>query len=562
MKKIYLTLGLTALLAGANAQQSFKIKNNFANGKHGKNMVARSGNNSVAQLAGGIICNNNYVAGTTMNLNFTIDLTNTDQEYCDSLAITFPAGFTINSTNATPQFPTNDNGTGVVRDNLNPIVGQTISWGHNDNGQYGGISAGPINFAINVTITATVTGVQSAPFYASGDTYGPSPGNLAPGTITINPAIPNDLSAIATITQIGCTASANNSSVLFEFRNKGTLPQTGFSVKYIVNGGAPVVETYTGTISAAGTLGDTAVYSFTTKINMVAGTVYNVKVLTALATDGDKTSDTCSTVGYNSMTVPYTTGFEAPNGAIGFGAQHVTGAGGSWFIDTQVPHTGVKDALLLSGVNGVSDDWLFTPCLDLTIGKTYQVKYWYACYKTSTIPGGGAIGIALLDSSKVNATAPTHIVTTIKPATTTLTAVTYAANWATVYKADSVTFVVPATGTYVLGFEGKNTVATNQAFLGIDDINIKDLGFTGISTVTNSSDLSIYPNPTTGLLNITTTATNATVEFYNVMGQNVMSKTLANGANTIDMGSLSDGVYSVRIMQNNTLTIGKIIKTN
>ena len=46
------------------------------------------------------------------------------------------------------------------------------------------------------------------------------------------------------------------------------------------------------------------------------------------------------------------------------------------------------------------------------------------------------------------------------------------------------------------------------------------------------------------------------------MGQNIMSKTLVNGLNTIDIGNLSNGVYSIQIMQNNTLTVGKIIKTN
>src|ERR1700757_5175701 len=97
MKKIYLTLGLGMLLAGANAQQTIKVKNQFAKGNHGRNTVARNGNNSAQTVTGSIVCNNGYVAGTTMNLNLTISTTNTDGEYIDSLAITFPAGFTINT---------------------------------------------------------------------------------------------------------------------------------------------------------------------------------------------------------------------------------------------------------------------------------------------------------------------------------------------------------------------------------------------------------------------------------------------------------------------------------
>ncbi len=556
MKKIYFTLGLGVLFLGANAQQTIKIKNNFTNGNHGKTIAARNangGHNNVSTVTGSIVCNNGYVAGTTMDLNLRITTTNTDGEYIDSLAITFPAGFTVNSTSATPTFPTADAGGGA--ENYNGIAGQTISWGTNvgNTDQYGGIWASPAqDFKVNVTITATVTGTQLAPFFAHGDGYPATPGNLS-GNIALNPAVPNDLAAIASLTQTGCMNMPMPSGVLLQFWNRGTAAQSNFPVKYIANNGTPVVETYTGTVNP----NDTVVYVFNTPLTMSVNTIYNVNVLTALSTDVDVTNDTASTVGYNSFAVPYSSGFEAPNGSVGFGAEHVTGTGNSWSIDTQVPHTGVKDALLLSGVAGASDDWLYTPCLDLTAGKTYQVKYWYACYKTSTIAGGGAIGIAIGDSAKA-----THMTSVIKPATTTLTPVTYSATWVTAYKADSLTFTVPTTGTYVMGFEGKNTVATKQAFLAIDDINITDLGFTGVKTLTNSNDLSIYPNPTSGLLNITTTAATATIEVYNLMGQNVMSKTLTNGTNTIDISNLSNGVYTIHVMQNNALTVGKIIKVN
>ena len=246
MKKIYFTLGLSSLLFGANAQQTMKIKNPMAKTNHariarGTNSAARNGShNNVMQVAGGITSDNDYVAGSTMNLNFTVDFNNTDGEYCDSLAITFPAGFTVNSTNASPLFPTTDTGSGVVRDSLNkPVGGQTISWGKNDNGQYGGISTGAINFNVNVTITATVTGVQTVNFFASGDTYGTNPGDLS-GTFTIDPAFSANLAALACLTTSGCAPTAN-STVLLEFWNRGTAVQSGFPVKYIVNGGTPVV---------------------------------------------------------------------------------------------------------------------------------------------------------------------------------------------------------------------------------------------------------------------------------------------------------------------------------
>lgn len=548
MKKIYFTLGLGVLFLGTNAQQTMKIKNPIKT-NHSKSVVARgNGHNSVAQLTGGIICNNNYVAGTTMNLNLTVNFTNTDQEYCDSLAITFPAGFTINSTNATPLFPTNDNGTGVVRDSLNPIVGQTISWGKNDNGQYGGISAGgAINFAINVTITATVTGTQYAPFFASGDTYGSTPGDLAPGAqIVLNPAVPNDLASLAAATQTGCMAMAMPSGVGFQFWNKGTAAQSNFPVKYIANGGTPVVETYTGTVNP----GDTVIYVFTTPLTMSVNTVYAVQALTALSTDVDMTNDTTSTIGYNSFSPTYSTSFETNAQVAGWSAQHVTGSGNSWNLDATLPHSGSNDALAFAGVTGASDDWFFSPCLNLTAGHTYQVKYYAMQYTGSTY--AGQLGVSLGDSASA-AKMTTSLIAAHSLTTGTV---------ATAYKADSISFPVTTTGSYVIGFEAINTNNSKQVAILVDDINITDLGPTGIKTLTNSNDLAIYPNPTSGLLNITTTASTATVEIFNLMGQNVLSKTVTNGTSTIDISNLSSGVYSVQIMQNNTLTVGKVIKTN
>ena len=90
MKKIYL-MGLSAMFAFAvNAQTTVRVKNPV----RGENKHTTSTTSKVAQVACSITSNTQYVAGSTMDLAFTYQTSNTDLEYVDSLAITFPAGIT------------------------------------------------------------------------------------------------------------------------------------------------------------------------------------------------------------------------------------------------------------------------------------------------------------------------------------------------------------------------------------------------------------------------------------------------------------------------------------
>lgn len=74
-----------------------------------------------------------------------------------------------------------------------------------------------------------------------------------------------------------------------------------------------------------------------------------------------------------------------------------------------------------------------------------------------------------------------------------------------------------------------------------------------------TANFSIYPNPTnTGFVNITTkanTAVNVTV--FDVLGKQVLSKTLNN--NTLDVTSLTTGVYILKLNQNGTSTTKRLI---
>ena len=94
------------------------------------------------------------------------------------------------------------------------------------------------------------------------------------------------------------------------------------------------------------------------------------------------------------------------------------------------------------------------------------------------------------------------------------------------------------TGDYVQNFTAEN---------GCDSIVTLHLNIlSGISDTDNSA-ITIFPNPTSDILNITSTETISEIEIVNVMGQVVYRKEI-NGENAVcDVEGLTAGVYVVRI---------------
>ncbi|MHB8261416.1 MAG: T9SS type A sorting domain-containing protein [Bacteroidia bacterium] len=519
---------------------------------------SHGGINNPMQVAGSIVCNSGYVAGTTMNLNFTISTTNVDGEYIDSLAIIFPAGFTIMSTSANPEFPSADTTGGPEHFNGIYNSRQTISWGSNINNtdSFGGIWANPPQtFSIKVSIASGVTGNQIATFFAHGDSYphtlgDTTSGNLS-GTITLSPPAPIDLGAIAATAINGC-ASTSTTSVSFKFWNVGTSAQSNFSLGYVVNGGTVVTETYTPILNP----NDTALYNFATPIAMVADSIYTIQVFTALSGDANIHNDTISTISYTSHNVPYSTGFEAsPHDLLGLTTQHISGTGATWTINSDVPHAGTYSAYLFSGVTGASDDWLFSPCINLIAGPTYQVKFYSMKYTDPSYSAHLKLwlnsGTAIADTTKLLLAIDTVKAGTSSPA----------------YQLDSVLFTVPSAGTYILAFEGKNTDTTKKVSLLLDDISIANLGYAGINQlIVNSEQITVYPNPASTIINLQISQFDnereSSIEIYNMIGDCVHRQIIKSTSSLIDIGNLPNGVYILQIRQNNTLTIKKIVKTH
>jgi len=71
-------------------------------------------------------------------------------------------------------------------------------------------------------------------------------------------------------------------------------------------------------------------------------------------------------------------------------------------------------------------------------------------------------------------------------------------------------------------------------------------------------DFSVYPNPTTGILTIQSKTSIVQIEIYNQLGQLVLSN---NEENTIDISNVGQGLYFIKILdENGNIGTQKVVK--
>ena len=118
------------------------------------------------------------------------------------------------------------------------------------------------------------------------------------------------------------------------------------------------------------------------------------------------------------------------------------------------------------------------------------------------------------------------------------------------------------TGYYKL----KNTWGTPNVFIqggqfgGEEDKGFGTPAAVGVNENALTNGLSIFPNPTTGLVNLQFSEnTQATVDVFNVLGERVMTSTFnTNGTRTMDLGALNNGVYYMNVVAGDLTATRKI----
>jgi endoglucanase len=70
----------------------------------------------------------------------------------------------------------------------------------------------------------------------------------------------------------------------------------------------------------------------------------------------------------------------------------------------------------------------------------------------------------------------------------------------------------------------------------------------------------LYPNPTTSVLNIESAGTIQSIAIYNVLGQEVLNRTIDSTSARIDVASFNTGIYVVKSVIDGVTSSSKFIK--
>jgi hypothetical protein len=194
-------------------------------------------------------------------------------------------------------------------------------------------------------------------------------------------------------------------------------------------------------------------------------------------------------------------------------------------------------------VANAAQDWLVTPLVDLTNYTAVSLNYW----------GGSQY------------TAEYGTIYTVRVSTTSQTDINSFTTVATYGEVDFAT-TTPMSSQKTVDLSAYNGQQIYVAFVMeqndgdnwfIDNVDIT--GTLGTSSFNNfETKVSLYPNPTNGLVNILTKENVETIEVYSIIGN--LLKTVSN-KNNVDFSDLANGSYFVKVKTNDgVINTQKVIK--
>lgn len=101
----------------------------------------------------------------------------------------------------------------------------------------------------------------------------------------------------------------------------------------------------------------------------------------------------------------------------------------------------------------------------------------------------------------------------------------------------------------------------NELGYGIPDFSLPLSGILNVNNI-SKSEFEIYPNPAQNVISVQfpNGFENASLTFYNSIGQKVLEKSISNEINKVSINNLNSGMYLYSIHSKNKLQTGKIIK--
>ena len=119
-------------------------------------------------------------------------------------------------------------------------------------------------------------------------------------TKTVKHLFGDDVGALEITAPVSGIGLGDNETVSVAIKNFGANPQSNFDVEYSVDGGTPVVETFTGTINSE----EEVVYDFTQTADLSDLGTYTITAKTSLGSDQDNANDETSSMVENQICMP------------------------------------------------------------------------------------------------------------------------------------------------------------------------------------------------------------------------------------------------------------------
>jgi hypothetical protein len=69
----------------------------------------------------------------------------------------------------------------------------------------------------------------------------------------------------------------------------------------------------------------------------------------------------------------------------------------------------------------------------------------------------------------------------------------------------------------------------------------------------NKPEFNVYPNPVSDILSVEISQNNSSIEIFDIAGKKVISESLVEGINLLDMNQLNSGIYFYSIKSSNTI---------
>lgn len=120
---------------------------------------------------------------------------------------------------------------------------------------------------------------------------------------------------------------------------------------------------------------------------------------------------------------------------------------------------------------------------------------------------------------------------------------------------DTALWIITSSDNQVSGHPGSKLI--------VDSLGLVFNNKTGVSTIANSLNVTISPNPTSGLVTINnySNINSAVFSLYDVTGRKLMGQKIAEGANYIELTGVPAGIYIYSVQDKNSTVIktGKIV---